>query len=196
MSESERSDQAGGHSGESGGVRVTRRTIHKGRKFDFEIATVHRPGREPFDREVVRHPGAVVIVPVLDDGRIVMIQVRRWPEGGAWQWECCAGTIDKGEEPAACAGRELIEETGYKAATLTPLGWFYTTPGMTDERMHAFVGTGLREVGQDLEEDEAIRVEVVEPGRVWSMMDAGEIRDGKSMLALMLAGQRGLIRGR
>ncbi len=174
-------------------VSISRRLVHKGRKFDLHVATIQRPGRSPIQREVIAHPGAVVVVPVLEDGRIVMIRVRRWPVGGEWLWECCAGTLEAGEEPLACVGRELVEETGYEAATFTPLGWFYTTPGMTDERMHAFVATDLHHVGQSLEEDEAIRVEVLEADRVWAMLESGEICDGKTVLALMRAAERGLI---
>jgi ADP-ribose pyrophosphatase len=146
------------------------------------------------DREVVRHPGAVCIVPVLDDGRIVMIRnFRNAPE--ELVWEVCAGTLEKDEEPAACAGRELIEETGYKAATITGLGWFYTTPGLTDERMHAFIATGLTHVGQALEEDESIRVEPLPAARVLGMIDSGELRDGKSIAAILMAVRRGCIEG-
>jgi ADP-ribose pyrophosphatase len=92
-----------------------------------------------------------------------------------------------------CAGRELIEETGYRAANIRSLGWFYTTPGLTDERMHAFAATGLVHVGQDLEDDETIDVEAVEPARVLGMIGSGEMRDAKSMLAVLLADRAGLL---
>ena len=170
---------------------VGRRTLHKGRKFDFDLLTVRQGGKDTF-REVVRHPGAVVVVPILDDGRIVLIRNHRVALGeGVRLWECCAGTMEPPEEPILCAGRELIEETGYRAATLSPLGWFYTTPGLTDERMHAFVATGLTHVGQDLEDDESIAVELVPAARVLDMIASGELRDAKSMLAILLAQRAG-----
>jgi len=170
---------------------VGRRTLHKGRKFDFEILTV-RQGRTQTQREVVRHPGAVVVVPLLDDGRIVLIRNHRVALGeGERLWECCAGTIEPPEEPILCAARELIEETGYRAATLAPLGWFYTTPGLTNERMHAFVATSLTDVGQNLEDDESIEVEPVPASRVLDMIASGELRDAKSMLAILLAQRAG-----
>ena len=186
---------------------LTHRIIHRGRKFDFEMVRIERLGRKPLDREFVRHPGAVVVVAVLEQPstppRLVMIRNTRWALARKGEppeviYECCAGTLERDghgqtEDPAHCAARELTEETGYAAANLTSLGWFFTTPGMTDERMHAFVATGLSYVGQKLEEDESIDVELIDLPRVWAMIDSGELRDAKSMLAISLAHRRGLL---
>lgn len=174
-------------------VVTDRQILHKGRKFDFERLTIRAASGQVMQREIVRHPGAVVIVPVLDDGRVVLIRVHRHALEKT-QVECCAGTIEKGEPPELCAARELVEETGYEAASLIPLGSFWTTPGMTDERMHAYVATGLRPVGQKLEEDEAITVFTARSGEALAMIDRGELSDGKSMLALLLAERRGLLK--
>lgn len=171
---------------------VARRTIHKGRKFDFELLTVRQRGADTV-RENVRHPGAVVVVPILDDGRVVLIRNHRVSVGERL-WECCAGTMEPPEPPEACAARELVEETGYRAATVTPVGWFYTTPGLTDERMHAFVARGLSHVGQDLEDDESIEVVALPVERALAMIDSGELRDAKSIVALLLAERAGLLR--
>jgi ADP-ribose pyrophosphatase len=175
------------------------RILHHGRKFDLELLTL--PGRDgrPVEREVIRHPGAAVILPILDTPagqRIVMIRNRRpaiGPAPGKVLWELPAGTLEPPEPPEQCAARELVEETGYRAATLVPLGRFYTTPGMTDELMWPFVATGLVEVGQKLEADEDLTVEAIESGRAMEMMDRGDLMDGKSMLALLLAQRRGLL---
>ncbi len=156
------------------------------------MLSVHRPDGSLLEREIVRHPGAVVVVPVTDDGRIVLIRNFRISLSEKI-YECCAGTLEPGEDPAVCAGRELIEETGYRAATIEPLGWFYTTPGMTDERMHAFIAKGLTHVGQDLEDDESIEVETFPADKVFEMIDRGELRDGKSMTALLVAHRRGML---
>lgn len=172
---------------------VARRLLHKGRKFDFELLSIRRPGGAVIEREVVRHPGAVVVVPVMDDGRVVMIRNHRVSVGERL-WECCAGTLEPPEEPSACASRELVEETGYRAERLTSLGWFYTTPGLTDERMYAFVASGLTHVGQELEDDETIEVELVAADRLLTMIQRGEVRDGKSMVAILLAERAGLLR--
>lgn len=176
---------------------IERETLHAGRKFAFERLTIERPGGRRLVRERVKHPGAVVVAPVLGDGRVVLIRTLRMciGEQGEWLWECCAGTIEPPEAPAACAARELVEETGYRAATLHPLGWFYTTPGMTDERMYAFAATGLEHVGQRLEEDETIEVEAVTAARALEMIELGELRDAKSMLAIAKARAAGLLSG-
>jgi len=173
---------------------VARRVLHKGKKFDFESVSVRQPSGEMMQREIVRHPGAVVVVPILDDGRIVMIRNFRISVEERL-WECCAGTLEPPEAPAVCAGRELIEETGYRAGRIEPLGWFYTTPGLTDEKMHAFVAGGLVHVGQDLEDDETIEVEAIAAVKVLDMIDSGEIRDGKTIAAVLITERRGRLRG-
>jgi ADP-ribose pyrophosphatase len=174
---------------------VSRRLIHKGKKFDFEMVSVKRPSGAVLEREIVRHPGAVVVVAVRDDGGLVLIRNFRISVEQRLL-ECCAGTLEAGEDPAVRAGRELIEETGYKADRMTSLGggWFYTTPGLTDEKMYAFVATGLTHVGQNLEDDETIDVEVVAADEAIRMVECGEIRDGKTIAALLLAERRGLLR--
>ncbi len=171
---------------------IARRTIHRGRKFDFESLSVRRPTGQVQDREIVRHPGAVVVIPVLDDGRIVLIRNFRISVERRL-WECCAGTLEPPEDPAVCAGRELIEETGYQAGRIDPLGWFYTTPGLTDEKMHAFVASRLVHVGQRLEDDESIEVVCVPRAETLGMIDRGEIRDGKTIAAILLAERRGML---
>jgi ADP-ribose pyrophosphatase len=174
-------------------ARQTRTLIHKGRKFDFEMVEYEGAGGIRLKREVVRHPGAVIVLPIMDDGRVVLIHNQR-PAVDAALFELPAGTLDHGEAPEACAGRELIEETGYKAATLRPLGRFYTSPGFSDELMWAFAATGLTHVGQHLEPDENLTVHPVEAARAFAMIDSGEMVDGKSMLTLLLAARQGLIR--
>ncbi len=112
---------------------TARRTLHHGRKFDYEQLTVRAPSGKEHTRELVRHPGAVVIVPLLETpkGRcLVLIRVYR-ASLDALAWECCAGTLEKDEHPALCAGRELVEETGYQARTVTELARFHTSPGLS-----------------------------------------------------------------
>jgi ADP-ribose pyrophosphatase len=198
---------------------LARTLVRQGRKFDFELVRVVQGAGRTTDREIVRHPGAVVVVPVLVDPRgrsVVLIQNFRFSVGRPLI-ECCAGTIERprlrdagvgasggesagfgpGEDPAPCAARELVEETGYRAARLEPLarpggpGWFLTSPGLSDEQMFPFLATGLTHVGQQLEDDEAIQVLVVPARQAVDMVFDGRIVDAKSMLAILLADRLG-----
>ena len=173
--------------------RVERTTLHKGGKYDLEHVRQVLPDGGVLERDVIRHPGAVLIIPVLPSGELVMIQNHRVAVEGR-VLEFPAGTLEPPEPASDCAGRELIEETGYKAATLSPLGWFYTTPGLTDERMHLFVASGLEHVGQRPEEDERITVEIMPVAKAVEMVDDGRLVDGKSMIGLLLALRTGLLK--
>ena len=134
-------------------------------------------------REVVVHPGAVVILPILDARRIVMIRnFRHTVEQELW--ELPAGTAEPNEAPIETARRELEEETGYRAETMTPLTEFFTSPGVLTERMFAFVATELQPVGQRLEVGERIVAEIVELDRARTWLTNGELRDGKTIAVL------------
>jgi ADP-ribose pyrophosphatase len=153
-------------------------------KFDVERRRVSTRDGGAVEREVVVHPGAVVVLPLLDDGRIVMIRNHRFTVGETL-WELCAGTLEPDEEPAVTAARELIEETGYEAARIRPLTTFYTSPGICTERMYAFVATGLTPVGQRLEATEEISVEPLSRDAIMERIRSGEIRDGKTITTLL-----------
>lgn len=153
------------------------------RRFDVIRRTIPLDDGGTVTREYVVHPGAVVIVPLLADGGIVMIRQIREAVGEEL-WELPAGTREKGEAPIATAGRELIEETGYRAGVIEPLTEFFTSPGILTERMLAFVARDLEEVGQRLERGERIRVEVLSADEAKAKLIGGEIRDGKTIAAL------------
>lgn len=171
---------------------IVRTLIHKGRKFDFEMLEFPGKGGKRVRREVVRHPGAVVVLPILGDGRVVFIKNER-PSLERGLWELPAGTLEPPEPPEACAARELIEETGFRAGRIIPLGRFYTSPGLSDELMWAFAAVDLTYVGQRLEEDERLTVHAISIGEAFAMMDRGELADAKSMLTLLLGQRKGLI---
>jgi len=174
--------------------KVFRTLIHKGRKFNFEFCRVLE-GNGSQDREVVRHPGAVVLLPILGSGlEAKVLLIRNWRIAlETWSLELPAGTMEPPELPVSCAARELVEETGYKAATLIPLTRFHTSPGLSDESMWAFVATDLTHVGQDLEDDERIEVVPVSVSECLRLIASGELCDAKSMVTILLALRQGML---
>lgn len=168
---------------------VTVQTPHRGRLFSVQVLTWTDGLGRTVRREVVRHPGAVLVVPCLDDGRLVMIRNQRVAVDGRIR-ELPAGTLKAGEDPTLAARRELEEETGYRAGHLEPLGEFYTSPGFCDELMRVFVAHHLEMVGQHPEPGEDIEVEVVAADDALAMIDDGRIRDGKTIAALLMWARR------
>lgn len=142
-------------------------------------------GRPALVRDVVRHPGAVAVVAVRDDGQLVLVRNRRVAVGRALL-EFCAGKLERGEDPAHAAARELEEETGYSARNIRPLGRFYTSPGFADELMHVYLATGLSPVPQRLEEGEDLEVVILSPEALRLAIATGEIVDGKTLGAYLL----------
>ncbi|MCB9752330.1 MAG: NUDIX hydrolase [Myxococcales bacterium] len=166
--------------------RRDRRRLLTARKFAVDAVRVTGRSGAELEREVVVHPGAVVVLPLREDGRVVMLRSRRFAVDETL-WELPAGTLEPGEAPASCAARELQEETGYTAARLEPLHAFFTTPGFCSERMHAFVAAGARPLGrQALGETERVEVELVSPARLDELLARGDIVDGKTLVTLLL----------
>jgi ADP-ribose pyrophosphatase len=155
-----------------------------GKRFRIERRWLARRDGGSEAREVVIHPGSVVILPLLPDGNVVLIRNHRFSVNRTL-WELPAGTRDPNEPALQCAARELEEETGYRATSLVPLLDFYPTPGISNERMHAFVATGLTPVAQRLDQTEQIEVFPVAPSEVLRMLKAGEIEDAKSIAVLL-----------
>ena len=158
--------------------------------------TIRSPDGSERTKPAIRHRGAVCVLPLLESQgeppRVVLIRNDRII-ANTRLWELCAGGIDGDEAPIDAATRELVEETGYAAADFTPLGSFYTSPGMSDEVMHAFFATGLTPEGQQLEPWENISVHTKTIPETLEMIDRGEIRDGKSITILLLALRRGYL---
>jgi ADP-ribose pyrophosphatase len=158
--------------------------------YDGRLMKVHRVGVRMPDgrvvpRELALYAGAVVVLPVLADGSMVLIRNYRFAVEETL-WELPAGAIDPGESPADAARRELLEETGYRAGTLTKLGQFFTGPGSCNEQMHAFLAGDLTAGAQALEPYEQIQVQVLGEVGVRAMVEDGRIHDGKTIAALGL----------
>lgn len=177
--------------------RITEsRTLAEGKGFDFAEVTLRSPDGADRTRLYVRHKGAVVVLPLLEQpGRapkIVLVENERFAVGHRL-FELPAGGIEPGEGPADAAARELAEETGYRASSLYELGWFYTTPGITDEKMHAYVATGLSAGETSLDEGERLVTRVLPMADLEAMMKSGEVRDAKTLLVMLMARRDGLL---
>ncbi len=164
---------------------MKRVSLHRGRVGDFGIETVTLPNGAVVDLEILRHPGAAAVVPLHDDGTVTLIRQHRHAAGGLI-WEIPAGKLDPGEAPADCARRELEEEAGLRAGAIRPLPAIWTTPAFTDEVIHLFVATELLPVATRLEHDEVITTARIPLEEARRMVRDGEIRDAKTICALML----------
>jgi ADP-ribose pyrophosphatase len=168
---------------------ISTRRVYEGRVVSLRLDQVRLPDGRITDREIVEHGGAVGVVALDDDGNILLVRQFR-SAVGMQLLEIPAGTLRAGEDPRACAFRELSEETGYSAQQMEPLYAFYSSPGFSNERIWLFLATGLNPGTQNMESDEAIEV-VKEPlGRALEMVAAGQICDGKSILGLVTASAR------
>ena len=171
------------------GKPVSSRRVFDGRVVRVDLDEVHLPGGTTTELEIVRHQGAAAVVPLDERERVVLVRQYRHAAGG-WLLEVPAGKLDPGETPEACARREVAEEVGLRPARLEPLGWIWTTPGFTDERIWLYLGRELEPAAVALDDDE-----VLEP--VWLDLDdavarasGGEIRDAKTVCALLRARDR------
>lgn len=159
-----------------------------GRLLHVRVDHVRLADGTPARREVVQHPGAVAILPMLDDRRVVLLRQFRQPAGEVL-WEVPAGTLHPGEAPADCARRELIEEIGYAAGSLEPLTSMYVAPGYTSEIIHLFVARDLRPAPPNLDHDERLHPVVLDLDQVHAMIATSEIRDAKTICAVLLAAE-------
>ena len=180
---------------ESSPDRLGTRRVYDGRLITVDLDTVQAPDGTKLELEIVRHPGAAAIVPVLDDPAaedpsVLLIRQYRYAAGGRI-WEIPAGVLEPGEDAAACARRELLEETGAAAGRIDHLTTVFTTPGFTDEQIHLFLATEITLGETRHEADEFIHVEARPMSEILEMIRDGEIIDAKSIVALLfVAGYR------
>lgn len=164
---------------------VKRSTIYQGRVIRLVREVLEIGGRR-FARETIRHPGAVVIVPALGRSRIVFVRQYRRAVGRILL-ELPAGTLELGERRDACARRELLEETGWRAGRLRRLGRFYAAPGFLSEEMTVFLATGLRPGTAHPEPDELVTPVILTLQEALAKIRSGAIRDAKTIIGLLFA---------
>jgi ADP-ribose pyrophosphatase len=162
---------------------------YQGRIIRVAAETVTLPNRRVIQLDVVRHPGASAVVPLTDDGTVILIHQFRYAVGG-YLYEVPAGTLAPGESPDACALREVEEETGYRAGRLVRLGSIVTAPGFCDEQIHLYLGTQLQQTRQLLDDDEILTVVEMTLDEAMAKIFDNTIRDAKSIAALVLAEAR------
>jgi len=165
---------------------VSSKTIYKGNILNLRVDQVELPNGRQTSREVVEHRGAVAVVPLSDQGEVLLVRQYRHPAGEVLL-EVPAGKLEAGEDPGLCAARELREETGYQAGEIRLLFSFYTTPGFSSEKMHLYLARGLQYRGQQPDEDEFIRLQPVPLETALEMVDRGEIADAKSIVGILAA---------
>jgi ADP-ribose pyrophosphatase len=155
-------------------------TIYDGPIFGVRRDQVLEPGGLRTTREVITHPGSVVVLPLLPDGQILLIRQYRHATR-QYLWELVAGRIDPGETPSEAAARELIEETGYRAKKLKIFLDIFPTPGFLEERMYILLAEGLTPGEARPEDDEKITAKAFSRPQIESMIRTGKIRDAKTI---------------
>ena len=170
-------------------TRITTERKYSGRVLDLDVDTVKFPDGTIGQLEMIRHPGAAAVEPFVDppgtpDPRVLMLRQFRHAADG-YLWEIPAGRLEAGEPPEACARRELREEAGMTAGSIIALTSILTTPGFTDELIHLFSAHNLSPVPTAREPDEFMEVHEIRWSEVGRRIRQGEIRDAKTLTALM-----------
>lgn len=172
---------------------VGSRRIYDGRTINLRVDTVTLPDGKAATREIVEHPGAVSIVPVLEDGTVILVNQFRAPINRI-TLEIPAGKLEPGEPPEACAARELAEEIGFTAGSLVHKATFYTTPGFSDEIMYLYIATQLQPTEAHPDEDEFLALKRIKLEVLLEIADRGEIDDAKTLVGIYTAA-RHVMRG-
>ena len=163
--------------------------VYLGRLVKLYVDTVELPDGQHAIREIVRHPGAVAMVPLLASGEVVLVRQFRGAAGKPLL-EIPAGTLEPGEDPDSAAARELQEEAGYRPGRLERLGGEYTAPGYTSEYIHLYLATELEVSRLSQDDDEFLEVVTLPFSEALRRVMSGEIEDGKTLIGLLLAARR------
>lgn len=159
--------------------------IFKGKLLNLYLDKRRIPNGAVVRLEIIKHPGAILVVPFLNDNKVVMIRQYR-PVIGSYIWELPAGTLKKKESPLKCAARELAEETGYCASRWKKIGYIYPAPGYTTEKIIIYAAYGLRKIKAQTEEDEVIITKPLKKKDILKLFDKRKIVDAKTICALRL----------
>lgn len=163
---------------------VRKNKVYDGKSVDFCVDDIELPNGGHATREYMDHPGAVGVVPVLQDGSVVLVRQYRYPVGEV-TLELPAGKLGEGEDPLECVKRELHEETGYSAETVTPLLDYWPTPAFANEVLHLYVAEGLTEGLLHPDEDEFIEKVEMPLDDVLELARRGLIKDSKTLVGLL-----------
>lgn len=163
---------------------IEKQVLYQGDRIRLEVHHLMSEGVR-FRKEVIVHPGAVVIIPVLDKEKVLLIRNRRYALDKILI-ELPAGTMEKNEDPINCAGRELLEETGYLARRLKPMASFYASPGILTEKLYVFLAYDLQVQQQKLDLGEEIEMVPTLLTEAMEMIRTGQIQDAKTIAALMM----------
>lgn len=162
---------------------ISRRRIFEGRLVTLDVDRIIEPSGMDVEREVLRHPGAAVLLAVTDERKVVLVRQYRHA-AGEFLLEAPAGTIDPGEDPAETARRELVEETGYFPNRLEKLTQFFPSPGVLEELMHLYLATELERRDGSLDDDESLEPVELEWEQALSLEIGKDVRDAKTIIAL------------
>jgi ADP-ribose pyrophosphatase len=171
----------------SGGSKakvINSKLVFKGKVFSVRRDVVVEPSGVKAERDVIAHSGSVVVMPVLDDGKIVLIRQYRYA-AGQYLWELVAGRVDPGENIKQAAKRELIEETGLRAKKMRKFLDFWPSPGFLEERMFVLIAEGVTQGKAEPEEDERIDAKAFGRAELDKMLRTGVIRDAKTISSLL-----------
>ena len=164
---------------------IDKQVIYDGKKVRLELHNLETGEGKRIRKELIVHPGAVVILPMVDEDTVLLIRNRRYTVGQVLV-ELPAGTLEKGELPMNAAGRELQEETGYLAARMKPMGSLFPSPGIMTEKMFLFAAYDLEKTQQALEPDEDIELAFTAWDAALDMIKFGEIQDAKTVAAILM----------
>ena len=161
-------------------------TLMKGRAFCIRRDYLKTPDGRETKFEIIEHSGSVIIIPIDENGKILLVRQYRHATGSDLL-ELPAGTLEDNEDPEVCAAREIREETGMAAGVLTKMGEFYLAPGYSTEFMVVYLATELSPKPLKADDDEFLSVESIPVAEVFEKAERGEIPDAKSLAALFLA---------